>query len=273
MKICVTNKLLLIFIFILLLISIIYIYLLINEKNINVQKYLDQIYNNTKKLKKEYSSFINNNYKLIKQDNIIYIENFLNPKLFNHLRNIFNEGKYKTKDVIFRKGSGINFIDLHKNKNYNDLLSLYYSEDLLISINKLLNKYLQRVSLNDNNACSLLIYTNKGDYIDWHYDTSNLYGNRYTILLTLINKNLKTNDLSENEFTYKIDNIEHKIKLKENSLIIFEGNKIEHKSTPINNEEKRILMSMVFCDICQEDSNILLKISEKIKNKILYNAK
>jgi hypothetical protein len=177
----------------------------------------------------------------------------------------------KTNDNILRKGNGESFINLHKNKEYNNLLSLYYSEDLMKEINKIVNVYLQRLSLNDKNSFSLLIYTNKGDYIDWHYDVSNLYGKRYTGLLTLVNKNNITNELSQNEFIYKINGIENKIKLKENSLVLFEGNKILHKSTPINDNEKRILLSMVFCDICQQNNNLGLKIYDKIKDIIVYN--
>ena len=197
--------------------------------------------------------------------------NILNDELFTRLQNIFINQNYETNNNIFRKGNGVNFINLHKKKKYNDLLSIYYSEDLLSFVNSLFNKYLQRISLNDKNACSLLIYTNKGDYIDWHYDISDLYGKRYTILLTLINKNETTGELSENEFIYKINGVETKIKLKENSLVIFDGSNILHKSTPINKNEKRILLSMVYCDVCQNNSNLLLKIYDKIKDKIAYN--
>lgn len=267
---CIDNKLIIIIIFLLLLIALFYLYFVINEKNTDVQSFLGKIYANTKLLKNTYPKFVNNKYNIVKNDKIIYIENFLNQDFFNNIQEIFNDKKYETNDSIFRKGNGVSFINLHKNDEYNNLLSFYYSEDLMIEINKILNVYLQRLSLNDKNACSLLIYTNKGDYIDWHYDVSSLYGKRYTVLLTFVNKNNLTNDLSENEFVYKLNGVENKIKLKENSLILFEGNKVLHKSTPINNNEKRILLSMVFCDICQENNNLLLKIYDKIKDKIIY---
>ncbi|NBU97898.1 MAG: hypothetical protein EBS19_06770, partial [Spirochaetia bacterium] len=67
-----------------------------------------------------------------------------------------------------------------------------------------------RIPLNDPNACSLLLYTNKGDYIDWHYDHSSYYGDRYVVLLTLINENKNKTDLSENEFYYKNNNKNYK---------------------------------------------------------------
>jgi hypothetical protein len=271
MKLCTNNKIIIFVIFILLLVALLYLYFLINEKNTDIENYLEKVYINTKSLKIRYPNFINPDYKIVQNQNLIYIENILNDELFTRLQNIFINQNYETNNNIFRKGNGVNFINLHKKKKYNDLLSIYYSEDLLSFVNSLFNKYLQRISLNDKNACSLLIYTNKGDYIDWHYDISDLYGKRYTILLTLINKNETTGELSENEFIYKINGVETKIKLKENSLVIFDGSNILHKSTPINKNEKRILLSMVYCDVCQNNSNLLLKIYDKIKDKIAYN--
>jgi hypothetical protein len=58
--------------------------------------------------------------------------------------------------------------------------------------------------------------------------------------------------------------------MKENSLIIFKGSEIMHKSTAIDDDERRILLSMVFCDICQEKKNVFNTIYEKSKNYILY---
>lgn len=77
----------------------------------------------------------------------------MNQDLFISFQKIFDDKKYKTNNNIFRKGNGESFINLHKNKEYNNLLSFYYSEDLMTEINKILNIYLQHLSLNDKNAC------------------------------------------------------------------------------------------------------------------------
>jgi len=53
-------------------------------------------------------------------------------------------------------------------------------------------------------------------------------------------------------------------------LLIFKGSEIPHKSTEIGIGEKRILLSMTFCDICQEKKNISYEIYEDVKNNILY---
>jgi hypothetical protein len=252
---------------ILMLLLIFYIF---DIKNVYVQLYLNNIYSNTKLLYQKYPHFMNKKITVKNENGINIIENFLNKDYFTFLKNQFQNKNYKSKNVILRKGSGFNFFDLHTSKEYKGLLELYYSNELLDIISDILKKPIQRIPLNDPNACSLLLYTNKGDYIDWHYDHSSYYGDRYVVLLTLINENKNKTDLSENEFYYKSNNKNYKFKMKPNTLVIFKGSEIMHKSTAINDGEKRILLSMVFCDICQEKKNIVSFMYEKIKNHIIY---
>lgn len=161
-------------------------------------------------------------------------------------------------------------MSLHKSTDYEGFLELYYSNEILDLLSKILNKNIQRPPLSDNNACSLLIYSNEGDFIDWHKDYSNYYGDRYVVLLSIINSNFNQECCSENEFMYKENEQINKLKLKPNNLLIFKGSEILHKSTSIRFGEQRILLSMTFCDICQEKSNIGYYFYESIKNSILY---
>jgi hypothetical protein len=158
---------------------------------------------------------------------------------------------------------------LHK-ENYDGIVELYYSNDLLNVLSDIVKKPVQRISLADPNACSLLIYTNKGDHIDWHLDYSSYYGDRFVVLLTIVNENANHNGLSQNVFKYNYNGKTYDLKMKENSLVIFKGSEILHKSTAIDDNERRILLSMVFCDICQEKKNVFNILYEKSKNFILY---
>lgn len=262
------------------ILSIIFIILLfvifiVNDKNIEVQPFLYKIYNKIKNYKK--SNLLNPNYSLIKQDNIIIINNFLNKDYFREIKKIFNNTKYDSKKINIlltkRSGTGLDFFELHKQTKYNQLLELYYSPHLIVELSKILKKPVQRVSLADPNACSLLIYSNKGDNIGWHKDASNYYGDRYVCLLTIINENEEKNDLSANTFQYNHYGTISKLKMKENSMLIFKGSELLHQSTAIDNNEKRILLSMVFCDTCQEKKHIFNYYYEEIKKLILYEYK
>ena len=187
-----------------------------------------------------------------------------------YLQKQFDNKVYKSRNFHIRKATSYNFLNLHENEEYNGLLELYYSNEMLDSLSNILQKPIQRTPLNDNNACSLLIYTNKGDYITWHKDSSIYNGDRYVVLITLINENSDKNDLSHNEFVYIHNKKEYSIKMKPNSMVLFKGSEILHKSTEIEDKERRILLSMVFCDICHAKNNIFNKINEKLKNFVLY---
>ena len=245
---------------------------MVSDENIEAQPYLHTIYKKIKYYSQD--SIINSNYKVIKNNDIYIINNFLNKTYFNKLKKIFNNKHYDSNKINIlitqRSGTGIDFFKLHKEKEYHKLLELYYSPYIINSISQIVKKAVQRVSLSDNNACSLLIYNNKGDNIGWHYDNSNYYGDRYVALLTIVNENKDKDGLSENEFQYQYDNQVNSLKMKENSLIIFKGSEVLHQATAIADNERRILLSMVFCDICQEKKNIFTYYLEKIKTNVLY---
>ena len=111
---------------------------------------------------------------------------------------------------------------------------------------------------------------NQGDHIDWHKDGSRYNGDRYVVLLTIVNENADKTGLSQNEFMYSYNGQEIPVKLQENSIIIFKGSEISHKSTAIGEKERRVLLSMTFCDICQEKKNLAVYLDEKIKHAVIY---
>lgn len=254
-------------VFIIILFVLIY---LSDQQNIYVQKHLNEIHSNKKILYKKYNPMINKELKIKYENNIIMIEDFLNIDYYNFLKNQFNGKTYKPINSLLRKASGYDFFSLHDSNEYFGFLELYYSNELLDVVSDVLKKPVQRTSLGDENSCSLLIYSKKGDYINWHKDHSKYNGDRYVVLLTIINENSDKSDLSQNEFHYMFNGNEYKIKMKPNSLVIFKGSEIMHKSTSINENEMRILLSMTMCDVCEEKKNLMYFIYEKIKRMILY---
>jgi hypothetical protein len=51
---------------------------------------------------------------------------------------------------------------------------------------------------NDPHSCALYYYTEPGDHIGFHYDTSYYKGARYTILMGLVDKGLRNANWSAN---------------------------------------------------------------------------
>jgi hypothetical protein len=264
------NKYLLLITIILIIFIIIVVFFYLKEKNIFVQKYLENIQERLNK-NNIFDKIINTNCNVVYENNVIIINDFLTKEYFNFLRNQFNNKTFETHDFIVRKASGINFQQLHDSEEYKGLLEIYYSNRVLDFLSRIIKKPVQRISLGDQNACSLLVYSKKGDHINWHYDYSNYYGDRYVVLMTIVNENAqKDGGLSNNIFQYNYEGKIYDLKMKENSIIIFKGSEILHKSTEIGDNERRILLSMVYCDICQEKKNVFNIIYETTKNYIVY---
>lgn len=248
------------------------IFLLFDTKNIEVQKYLPKIQKQLTLTKQKYPNIMNPNKKIIINNDIKYIENILNSQYFNMIKNQFNDlNDFKSRNIPgMRKADGLNFINLHKSDEYLKSLEIYYNNQLTDYISSLIHKPLQRANSSDVNACSLLIYSQEGDHITWHLDNSIYYGDRYVALLTIMNENNKGDDLSANVFSYKLNGKTYDLKAKPNSLLIFKGSEVWHKASAIKNGEKRVLLSMTYCDICQQKKNMYDYIHDKIKNFVVY---
>jgi hypothetical protein len=207
------------------------------------------------------------------QNEIVYIENFFDNNYFEILKESvnseisYNKSK-RTGEMLqnFRQAGSLNS-NVIQNSN---IINLYYSKELINIIQQITNNYnIQNVTCNDKSSYNILIYDKPNDYINWHLDPNQYTGNRLTILISIYNENDSKNNLSSSELQYKLRNLDkiQTLKMKPNSILIFNGSKILHKATSIKENEKRILISNTYCDICQE--NLLGFVFRNIKEFIL----
>lgn len=98
----------------------------------------------------------------------------------------------------------------------------------------------------DPHACALYFYTEAGDHIGWHYDTSYYNGSRYTVLLGLV-------DHSTSRLECRLHTKEPDREVKELSLttdpgllIFFNGDKLHHAVTPSAEGEERIVLTLEY---------------------------
>ena len=205
----------------------------------------------------------------VKQE-IYILPNFLNKDSFRTIKNKLKKfNKYKTSNNYIRKGSAISNNNLRNQKEINIILKLLDTPETLYNIHKRTNLNIQFMPKVDINYISILSYNKAGDFIDWHKDGNIYYGNRWVGILTIINKG-KNNRKSSGNFLYKIDNKENKINASENTLILFRGDKIEHKIEPIKEGDKRIVISMLFCDVCYQKTDIISLLYQKMVDFTFY---
>ncbi len=98
----------------------------------------------------------------------------------------------------------------------------------------------------DPHACALYFYTEPGDHIGYHYDTSYYKGARYTLLIGLY-------DQSTSRLLCRLHTKEEGQPVEELSLatgpgtvILFNGDKLYHAVTPLAEHEKRIVLTMQY---------------------------
>ncbi|MBI1203705.1 MAG: hypothetical protein GC182_14480 [Rhodopseudomonas sp.] len=100
--------------------------------------------------------------------------------------------------------------------------------------------------LHDQSSLSVLFYERPGDHIGWHYDHNFYKGRHFTVLLPIVNRG--ANDgLSAAKLMVRKGRDETIVETPPDTLIVFEGARVLHKVTPIEEGERRIVLSMTFC--------------------------
>lgn len=98
----------------------------------------------------------------------------------------------------------------------------------------------------DPHACALYFYTEPGDHIGFHYDTSYYRGVRYTVLLGLVERSssrllgqLYTRDPARTP-------VEVRLATDPGTLVLFNGDKLLHAITPLGEGEERVSLTMEY---------------------------
>ncbi len=98
----------------------------------------------------------------------------------------------------------------------------------------------------DPHTYALYYYTEEGDHIGWHYDTSYYRGLRYTVLVGLV-------DRSDSRLEYQLPptaGAENAGKTRElaiapGMLVLF-GDKLHHRVTPIGAHQQRVVLTLEY---------------------------
>lgn len=95
-------------------------------------------------------------------------------------------------------------------------------------------------------ACSLLVYSEEGDSIPYHYDRNYYRGRTFTVLLTLVNRDASALRPSANATCVWRDGADLCRSTAPNSLVVMHGQSVLHKAEPLGRHERRVVLSMVY---------------------------
>ena len=128
-----------------------------------------------------------------------------------------------------------------------EIVALYQSDYLRRLCSAVIGEPVLPTPINDQSSCSLLFYARPRDHIGWHYDYNFYQGRHFTVLLPLVNHHLQEDRLSSAQLAIRQNDQEVTIPTPPNTLIVFEGARVFHKVTRLQENELRIMLSMTFC--------------------------
>ncbi len=154
-----------------------------------------------------------------------------------------------------RRGINRNYIPRHKKggsvSSYTlreqapAILTLYRSPAFLDFVRTVTGAPAQLCPDADPHACALYYYTEPGDHIGFHFDTSYYKGTRYTVLVGLVERSssrlvcqLHRDDPARMR--------ELALATEPGTLVLFNGDTLWHKITPLGEGEERVSLTLEY---------------------------
>lgn len=99
----------------------------------------------------------------------------------------------------------------------------------------------------DLHGCALYCYTEPGDHINWHFDTSFYRGRRFTVLLGLVENESCQLECELFRRDSERETVFQSHTLKPGSLVLFDGDRLWHRVTPLaSGDADRFALTMQF---------------------------
>jgi hypothetical protein len=148
-------------------------------------------------------------------------------------------------------------------------LLLYTSPVFMNFLSRLAGAHLMLCPDNDPHACALYYYTEPGDHIGYHYDTSYYRGARYTVLLGLVQRSENCRLVAQ---LYRDDPAretrEISLAYGPGDLVVFNGNKLLHAVTPLAPGEERVVLTMEY--VTNQEMALHKRIFSNLKDAFAY---
>ena len=198
------------------------------------------------------------------------LHDILPEKDFQHIRELFLKNKtlFLRNDSSVRQGSSMGGHELRKSplSKIPDIIDNPKFLQKVQSKTGIAN--LQFVPEVDTNRLSLLYYKDEGDGIDWHVDGTIYLGDRWAGILTIVE------DIKESEAKLELKPngkpATFPVEKMENTLVLFQGDQVQHRARPMLMDEQRIVVSLLFSTNPTRTRNPILRLYQAWVNYIFY---
>ncbi|MBI1870217.1 MAG: 2OG-Fe(II) oxygenase [Chlamydiae bacterium] len=148
------------------------------------------------------------------------------------------------------------------------LFEFYHSEVFRLFLSRLVKKDLKLCPREDPHGCALYYYTQSGDHIGYHYDTSYYKGARYTVLIGLVQQS--SSRLLCRLHTRQEGHLPRDVVLDTlpGSMVIFNGDKVYHAVSPSKEGERRIVFTMEY--VTSQEMGKAKRLFSNLKDAFAY---
>jgi hypothetical protein len=185
--------------------------------------------------------------RFARQNEFLIIKDFLPESVLTHcLTSLPELASNVNRNYIPRhkKGGSVSSFDLDAHAPVFSLL--YRDATFKKFLEHLCDRPLQYCPSTDPHSYALYYYTEPGDHIGFHYDKSYYAGHRYTVLLGLIDESSCKlecqlyRDVPDRPVEFYAES------LRPGMLVIFNGDKVYHRITPLGENERRIALTLEY---------------------------
>lgn len=165
-----------------------------------------------------------------------------------------------------KKGGSVGFHTLVEQAP--TILALYRAPAFIAFLEGLAGRRLQPCPPGDPHACALYFYTEPGDHIGFHFDTSYYRGARYTVLVGLVERSSSRLVCQ----LYKDDParapVEVRLATHPGTFILFNGDKLWHAITPLGAGEERVSLTLEY--VTDPSMHPVKRLVSNLKDAVAY---
>ena len=204
------------------------------------------------------------------QNEFVLLDRFLTQPLVDQLLrevDLLTPGVNRNYVPGHKKGGSVSFYTLLNQAPA--ILSLYRSPALLAFLSRLVDATLMVCPEDDPHSCALYYYTEPGDHIGFHYDTSYYKGKRYTVLVGLVERSEHCRLVARVRKGGKTEEIrETRIAMDPGTVVLFNGDKLWHAVTPLAEGEERIILTLQY--VTNQQMGPVKKLFSNVKDAFAY---
>ncbi|MDQ8163336.1 MAG: 2OG-Fe(II) oxygenase [Gemmatimonadota bacterium] len=165
-----------------------------------------------------------------------------------------------------KKGGSVSYFDVRRHAP--TIHALYHSPAFIAWLSALTGATLLTCPESDAHACALYYYTEAGDHIGWHYDTSFYRGQRFTVLLGLVQQS--RSELVARLYHKSGARPEEEVRVASHpgTLVVFNGDRCWHMVTPCGAGEDRVMLSMEY--VTDRHMGLLPRLVSTVKDAVAY---